>query len=126
MKKNIVVSSLLLLLVSVISFSASGMYGNMYRGKYYNTTYFTEIGQGAFASMKNLDEYDDGIGDVYMQNYIDAHGNWITQCSAQNQWVRKGTQIGCKVTAALSYDGRSRGIYDSIPTGGSYIYSHLW
>lgn len=117
---------MLLLLMPTLSLGASGFYGNMYRGSYYNTTYFTEIGESAFASLKNLDNYDDGVGDVYMQNYMDIHGNWITQCSVQNQAVKRGTQIGCNISSAMSYDGRSRGIYDSIPTGGAYIYSHLW
>lgn len=73
MKKFMIMSSMLLLLMPVLSLGAEGFYGNMYRGSYYYTTFFTEIGEGASASLKNLDSYDDGVGDVYMQNYMDIH-----------------------------------------------------
>lgn len=126
MKKLLIMSMFALVLLPTLNFGAEGWYGNMYRGSYYNTNYSTTTGASAFASLKNLDSYDDGVGDVYMQNFVDSHGSWITQCSAQNQRVNRGKQIGCSVSSAASYDGRSRGIYDSIPTGGAYIYSHLW
>lgn len=126
MKKILAMSMFALALLPTLSFGAEGFFGYMYRGSYYNTNYSTDIGASACASLKNLDNYDDGVGDVYMQNYMDSHGSWITQCSAQNQRINRGYQIGCSVSSATSYDGRSRGISDSIATGGSYIYSHLW
>lgn len=55
---------------------------------------------------------------------MDIHENRIIQSSKLNQRVDRNNQIGCNVSSA-SYDGRSRGIYDSIPTGRAYIYSHL-
>lgn len=57
-----------LALLPALSFGAEGWQGNMYRGSYYNTNYSTTIGASAFASLKNLDSYDNGIADIYMQN----------------------------------------------------------
>lgn len=125
MKKVFTLTALMFVLMPLISLNAVGWTGNMYEDSYYNTTYSTTTGGYAFAQMKNLDNYDDGVGSVYMQNYMDIHGNWITQCSAVNQKVSRGKQISCDVASAMSYDGRTRGIYTDIPTGGLYIYSHL-
>lgn len=33
------------------------------------------MGASAFVSLKNLDSYVDGGVDIYMQNYMDVHGN---------------------------------------------------
>lgn len=44
MKKILIISMFTLALLPTLSFRTEGLYGNMYRGSYYNTNYSTTNG----------------------------------------------------------------------------------
>lgn len=124
MKKFILISTLLFLMVPIGFSAASAKYVDMYPGRNYDFNFKTTPGVVGFAKMKNIDPAGDyGQGDVYFQNYVDAHGNWLTLCSVQNKTYYQGTAYSCSASAS-SYDGRTRGYYDFLYSG-AYLYTEL-